>query len=68
MSQPVNYTPSDVVAAIGSPVAVATITLADCNTFVAFVGGVLGIVYLLWKWRREARKPDSLPPFPTRKR
>jgi hypothetical protein len=44
----------DLVAA-GSPI-VATLTLSQLNQLTGLVGGVLGIVYLLWKWSREAKK------------
>lgn len=37
----------------------AIITLDQINGVIAAIGGILGIAYLLWKWRREARKPGS---------
>lgn len=36
---------------------IANLTLDQINGIIAAVGGILGIAYLLWKWRREARKP-----------
>jgi len=38
----------------GTPVA-ASITLSQVNQVAALVGTLLGIAYLLWKWRREAK-------------
>jgi hypothetical protein len=38
----------------GTP-AVASITLGQVNQVAALVGTLLGIAYLLWKWRREAK-------------
>lgn len=34
----------------------ASITLSDLNVIVSILGTTLGIAYLLWKWRREAKK------------
>ncbi len=34
----------------------ATITLSQLNSLVGIVGGLLGIAYLIWKWRKEANK------------
>jgi hypothetical protein len=49
-----NITPKDLVAA-SSPV-VASLTLTQLNQLTGLVGGVLGIAYLLWKWRKESGK------------
>ena len=38
----------------GTPVA-ASITHSQVNQVAALVGTLLGIAYLLWKWRREAK-------------
>jgi hypothetical protein len=38
----------------GTPV-MASITLSQVNQVAALVGTLLGIAYLLWKWRREAK-------------
>lgn len=46
--------PRDILIA-GTP-AVASITLSQVNQVVGLVASVLGICYLLWKWRREACK------------
>lgn len=46
--------PRDILIA-GTP-AVASITLSQVNQVVGLVASVLGICYLLWKWRREANK------------
>lgn len=42
-------------ATAGVP-AVASLTLSQVNSFIGIVGGLLGIAYLLWKWKREAKK------------
>jgi hypothetical protein len=52
---------SDYVAAILTPV--ASLTLAEINAIVGIVGGLTGFSYLIWKWRKEAKRRDSLPPF-----
>ena len=44
-------TPKDVLTAL-TP-AVATITIAQLNSLLGVVSGALGIVYLIWKWRRD---------------
>ncbi|RRJ96716.1 hypothetical protein Ga0100231_023310 [Opitutaceae bacterium TAV4] len=41
----------------------ASITLDHLNGVIAAIGGLLGIAYLLWKWRREAMH-SPLPHFP----
>jgi hypothetical protein len=33
---------------------IATLTLAQIHTIVGILGGVLGIAYLIWKWRKES--------------
>ena len=38
----------------GTPV-MASVTLGQVNQVAALVGTLLGIAYLLWKWRREAK-------------
>jgi len=44
--------PSDVIAAT-APAVSATI-LGQINDLIGIVGGLVGIVYLLWRWHREA--------------
>lgn len=39
------------------------ITLGDINHLAGIFGALLGAAYLLWKWRREARR-QTTPPFP----
>ena len=46
--------PRDIIAA-STPVA-ASITLTQINQVAGLIGTVLGILYLIWKWNREARK------------
>lgn len=44
-------TPRDIVAAAAP--ATATLTLSTINEVLGLCSGVLGIAFLLWKWRRE---------------
>lgn len=46
--------PRDILAAT-TPVA-ASVTLTQINQVAGLIGTVLGILYLIWKWHREARK------------
>ena len=46
--------PRDIIAA-STPVA-ASVTLTQINQVAGLIGTVLGILYLIWKWNREARK------------
>ena len=46
--------PRDILVA-GTP-AVASITLSQVNQIAGLIASILGILYLLWKWRREASK------------
>lgn len=46
--------PRDILVA-GTP-AVASITLSQVNQVAGLIASVLGILYLLWKWKREASK------------
>ena len=43
--------PSDVLAATAP--AVSATVLGQINDMIGIVGGFVGIVYLLWRWRRE---------------
>jgi ABC-type enterobactin transport system permease subunit len=45
--------PGDILAA-AAPTVSATL-VAQANQIVGMIGSLLGIVYLLWRWRREAR-------------
>jgi hypothetical protein len=38
--------------------AAAMVTLSQVNEVAALVGTLLGIAFLLWRWRREAQKKD----------
>lgn len=46
---------------------VTDLTLADWNHIAGIVSSVLGAglgaAYLIWKWRKEAKKADSRVPF-----
>lgn len=46
--------PADVIAA-SMPTVSATL-VAQANQWAGLIGSLLGIVYLLWRWRREARE------------
>jgi hypothetical protein len=35
---------------------VANLTLSQWNQVTGLIGGILGIAYLLWKWRTESGK------------
>jgi hypothetical protein len=49
-----NMKPADFIAAT-APAVSATI-LGQINDLIGIIAGVLGIVYLLWRWRREAKQ------------
>ena len=38
--------------------AAAMVSLSQVNEVAALVGTLLGIAFLLWRWRREAQKED----------
>ncbi len=40
---------------------IAGLTLADLNNIAGIAGAALGGAYLLWKWRREARRGTRPP-------
>jgi hypothetical protein len=46
--------PRDIFVA-GTP-AVASITLSQVNQVAGLIASILGILYLLWKWKKEAGK------------
>jgi hypothetical protein len=48
-----NLRPADILAA-AAPTVSATV-VSQANEFLGIVGSLLGIAYLLWRWRREAR-------------
>jgi hypothetical protein len=35
----------------------ASFTLSQINSVIGIIGGLVGISYLIWKWRKEANKP-----------
>lgn len=45
--------PSDLATATLPPV--LAVTLGQIHTIIGIIGGLLGIAYLLWKWRKEAK-------------
>lgn len=44
---------------IASIPTVTSTALGSINQVVGILGGLLGIAYLLWKWRREFEKDDN---------
>ena len=38
--------------------AAAMVSLSQVNEVAALVGTLLGIAFLLWRWRREAKQQD----------
>ena len=40
-----------------TPIA-AMVSLSQINEVAALVGTLLGIAFLLWRWRREAKRKD----------
>lgn len=53
--------PHDYIAAAMSPI--LSLSLAEINSLVGIIGGATGFMYLLWRWRREAKRRDSRAPF-----
>lgn len=51
-------------AASGAGSTIASLTLAEWHSVAGIAGAIIGAAYLLWKWRKEAKKSDSRPPFP----
>jgi hypothetical protein len=51
-----NSHPKDILTA-SIPTA-ATLTLSQIHLVVGIIGGILGIAYLVWKWRREANRKN----------
>jgi len=37
----------------------ANLTLGDWNALLGVIGTLLGIAYLLWRWRREAQNKND---------
>jgi hypothetical protein len=46
--------PSDLIAA--SLPFVGTVTFSAINDVIGIIAGIVGIAYLAWKWRREAKQ------------
>lgn len=40
---------------VASTPALAMISMSQINEFLGMVGSILGIAFLLWRWRREAK-------------
>lgn len=49
-----NLKPADILAA-SMPTVSATL-VAQANQWAGLIGSLLGIAYLLWRWRREANQ------------
>lgn len=52
-----HFRTSDIIAASAAPA--AGLTLSHVNGVLTTVSITLGIAYLIWKWRREARTPPG---------
>ena len=37
----------------------ASLTLSQINSLVGIIGGLIGIAYLIWKWRKEANRRQN---------
>lgn len=48
--------PNDLLSAIAP--AVFGVTLAEVNDVLGALSLVMGMAYLCWKWRKEAKKPE----------
>jgi hypothetical protein len=48
-----NLRPTDIIA--GVVPTVASTVVAQVNQLVGLIGSILGILYLVWRWRREYR-------------
>lgn len=48
--------PADVLAA--ALPTIGGLTLSQWNTVASLVGTLLGIAYLLWKWRKDAKSKE----------
>jgi hypothetical protein len=35
----------------------ASFTLSQINSVIGIIGGLVGIAYLIWKWKKESKKP-----------
>ena len=35
----------------------ASFTLSQINSVIGIIGGLVGIAYLIWKWKKESNKP-----------
>ncbi len=47
--------------------AIARMTLSDWEILARLVGTLLGAAYLLWRWRRDAKRRETNDTFPERK-
>ena len=52
-----NTKPSDVIAA--TVPLLGTVTLGQINDLVGIAGGMLGMAYLIWRWRRDAKQNSN---------
>ena len=52
-------TKSETFAVLAAPTAGVGMTIADVNGYLTAVSIILGIAYLVWKWKREANTPPA---------
>ncbi len=64
MNPPPHLTPSDIFAASLPTSASVVSWMAGFNAIATGVSIMLGIAYLLWKWRKEAKRRETNAPFP----
>ena len=53
-NQPMHLTAKDLIVA--SIPTVTSTALGAVNQVIGILGGLIGIAYLIWKWRNECRK------------
>jgi hypothetical protein len=55
--------PADYVIAAMPSSTLFVLSWQSINGALTFISGCIGLAFLIWKWRREAKKKDSNPPL-----